>query len=66
MNNINDQYITLTYDNFSRETQKLLNDIKNESDEKKNKQNHKELNILHNIELNLLKLRSLKNKNKNF
>jgi hypothetical protein len=60
MNNINDQYLVNTYENFSRETQKLLNDIKNEKDEDKTKQLHKELNLIHNIELNLLKLKSLK------
>jgi len=60
MNNINDQYLVNTYENFSRETQKLLNDIKNEKDEDKTKQLHKEINLIHNIELNLLKLKSLK------
>lgn len=60
MNNINDQYLTTVFDNFSRESQRILNEVKNEKDEDKTKQLHKELNLLHNIELNLLKLKSLK------
>ncbi len=60
MNNITDQYLVNVYENFSRETQKLLNDAKNEQDEDKSKQLHKEINLIHNIELNLLKLKSLK------
>ena len=60
MNNINDQYLINTYETFSRETQKLLNDAKNEKDEDKTKQLLKEINVIHSIELNLLKLKSLK------
>lgn len=66
---ITEQYLNVSYDNFSKETQKLLNDIKNCSDEKKIKQYHKELQVIHNIELNILKLRTLRKsfeeKNKN-
>jgi hypothetical protein len=57
---ITEQYLNNTYDNFSRETQKLLNDIKSGSEEKKIKHIHKELNVIHNIEINILKLRTLK------
>ena len=60
MNSITEQYLLNTYDNFSRETQKLLNDVKNEKDDDVVKKLHKELNLLHNIELNLLKLKSVK------
>ena len=60
MNNINDQYLINTYETFSRETQKLLNDAKNEKDDNTSKQLLKEINVIHNIELNLLKLKSLK------
>lgn len=66
---ITEQYLNVSYDNFSKETQKLLNDIKNSSDEKKIKQYHKEIQVIHNIELNILKLRTLRKsfeeKNKN-
>jgi hypothetical protein len=60
MNSINEQYLLTTYENFSRQTQKLLNDVKNEKNDDVAKILHKELNLLHNIELNLLKLKSLK------
>jgi hypothetical protein len=61
-NDINDNYLTLSYENFAKETQNLLNLVKNEKDEKKNKELHKQINIIHNIELSLLKLRTLRNK----
>lgn len=60
MNNISDQFLINTYETFSRETQKLLNDVKNEHDEDQSKKLHKELNLLHNIEVNLLKLKSVR------
>ena len=57
---ITEQYLNTSYDNFSRETQRLLNDIKSGSEEKKIKHLHKELQVIHNIELNILKLRTLR------
>lgn len=57
---INEQYLTTVFHNFSNETQRLLNDVKNEQDEDKNKKLHKELNLLHNIEVNLLKLKTVR------
>jgi hypothetical protein len=42
-NDINDNYLTLSYENFAKETQNLLNLVKNEKDEKKNKELHKHL-----------------------
>lgn len=57
---ITEQYLNTAYDNFSRETQRLLNDIKSGSEEKKIKHLHKELQVIHNIELNILKLRTLR------
>lgn len=57
---ITENFLNNSYDNFSRESQRILNEIKTGSDEKKNKHLHKELQIIHNIEINLLKLRGLK------
>jgi hypothetical protein len=48
------------YDNFSTETQRLLNLIKNEKDDNTSKQLIKEINLIQSIELKLLKLKSLK------
>ena len=60
---ITEQYLNQIYDNFSREQQKIMNDFKTSSDDSKIKRLHKEINIIHNIELNILKLKSLKKKN---
>jgi hypothetical protein len=59
-NDITEQYLNNTYDNFSREQQKILNDLKTSSEEKKVKHLQKEINIIHSIEINLLKLKSLR------
>jgi len=59
-NDITEQYLNNTYDNFSREQQKLLNDLKTSSEEKKIKHLQKEINIIHSIEINILKLKSLR------
>ena len=60
---ITEQYLNTSYDNFSREQQKLLNDLKTETDDKKTKNLHKQINIIHSIQLNMLKLKSIKNIN---
>lgn len=57
---ITEQYLNTSYDNFSRESHRILNDIKTGSEEKKIKHLHRELQVIHNIELNLLKLRTLR------
>jgi hypothetical protein len=57
---ITEQYLNTTYDNFARETQRIMSDIKSGSEEKKVKHLHKELNIIHTIELNILKLKTLR------
>lgn len=68
-NDITEHYLNNTYDNFSREQQKLLNELKSSSDVKKSKQVEKEINVIHSIEINILKLKSLRknyeDKNKN-
>lgn len=48
------------YDNFSKEQQKLMNDLRCSTDDNTSKHLQKEINIIHSIELNLLKLKSLK------
>jgi hypothetical protein len=48
------------YDNFVKEQQKLMNDLKNCTDDNTSKHLHKEINIIHSIEIHLLKLKSLK------
>ena len=60
MSDITEQQLNNLYDTFSRETQRIMNEIKNGTDNNKSKQLHKELNIIHNIELNILKLKTLR------
>ena len=56
---INDQYLDRVYDDFTREQQKIMNELKTNNDNSK----IKEINIIHTIELNILKLKNLRKKN---
>ena len=60
MSDITEQYLNMSYDNFSRENQKLLNDLKTSTEERKIKHLQKEINIIHCIEVNLLKFKNLR------
>lgn len=57
---ITENTLITIYDSFIKEQQRLMNDLKNCTDENTAKHLHKEINIIHSIELNLLKLKSLK------
>ena len=57
---ITENNLMVIYDNFSKEQQKLMNDLKNCTDDNTSKHLQKEINLIHSIELNLLKLKSLK------
>jgi len=57
---ISEQSLNMIYDTFSREKQRLLNEIKTAEDGKKNKHLHKEIQVIHNLEINVLKLRVLR------
>lgn len=57
---ITENTLITIYDNFLKEQQKLMNDLKNCIDDNTSKFLHKQINIIHSIELNLLKLKSLK------
>jgi len=56
---INEQYLDKIYDDFTREQQKIMNELKTNNDNSK----IKEINIIHTIELNILKLKNLRKKN---
>jgi len=51
-------YLNNTYENFTRESQKILNEIKNNNDEKKIKYLHKQYQLLRSIEINILKFKT--------
>lgn len=57
---ISEQSLNMIYDTFSREKQRLLNEIKTGEEEKKNKHLHKEIQVIHNLEINVLRLRVLR------
>jgi len=61
---ITDQYLTTTYDNFTREQQNILMKLKTSTDEKETKELTKQINCIHILQVNLLKLKSLKNQKK--
>ena len=66
---ITENNLMVIYDNFTKEQQKLMNELKGCTDESTSKHLQKEINIIHSIELNILRLKSLKKlydeKNKN-
>lgn len=57
---INDQYLKDTYDNFSRELQKISNEILTANDEKKINHLHKQSQLLRSIQTNILKLKTIR------
>jgi hypothetical protein len=57
---INENSLIVIYDTFYKEQQYLMNQLKNSIEDKTIKQLNKEINICHTIQLNLLKLKSLK------
>ena len=61
---ITDQYLTITYDNFTREQQNILMKLKTSTDEKEIKELTKQINCIHILQVNILKLKSLKNQKK--
>lgn len=61
---ITEQFLNKTYDDFQKEQQRILNDIKSGCDDDKNNFNEKQFNIINSLLLNILKLRNLKKKQK--
>lgn len=61
---ITEQFLNKTYDDFSKEQQRILNDIKSGCDDDKINYNEKQFNIINSLLLNILKLRNLKKKQK--
>lgn len=57
---MNEQFFNSTIETISKESNKILNDLKNSSDHKSYKQLEKYSNLLRSIETNLIKLKTLK------
>ncbi len=60
MSNITEQNLLTTYETLTREQQRLLNELKITTNDKKIKHLQKEINTVHTLELTLLKLINLK------
>ena len=62
-NQITDQYINTIYENLQREQFTLLNDVKTGCDADREKSVTKQLSLINTINVSLMKLRNLRNKN---
>jgi hypothetical protein len=59
---ITDQYLDKVYDDFQKEQQKLIQDIKSGCDSVKEVENQKQFTILNTLMINVLRLRNLRKK----
>jgi hypothetical protein len=59
---ITDQYLDKVYDDFQKEQQKLIQDIKSGCDDIKDSENQKQFSILNTLMINVLRLRNLRKK----
>jgi hypothetical protein len=60
---ITEQYLDKLYDDLSKESSRILNDIKTDrNDTKKEVYQHQQFNIINTLMINSLKLRNLKKK----
>tara|TARA_R100001224_G_C4005115_1_gene144203 strand:+ start:449 stop:670 length:222 start_codon:yes stop_codon:yes gene_type:complete len=63
-NDFNESFLNSSYDKFSTEQTRLMNELKNETEEIKSfeKLYQQQVHILHRIQLDTIKLRNLRNK----
>jgi len=62
---ITEQYLDKLYDDLSKESTRILNDIKTDRGDSKEVHQHQQFNIINSLMINALKLRNLKKKIKN-
>jgi hypothetical protein len=62
MNDITTQYLDKVYEDFQKEQQRLLQDIKTGCDTIKEVDNQKQFTLLNNLMINVLRLRNLRKK----
>lgn len=62
MNDITDQYLDKIYDDFQKEQQSLIRDIKTGCDNIKETELQKQFTLLNNLMMNILRLRNLRKK----
>jgi hypothetical protein len=59
---ITDQYLDKVYDDFQKEQQKLIQDIKSGCEDIKEVENQKQFSLLNTLMINVLRLRNLRKK----
>lgn len=59
---LTEQYLINIYNTFTSDKDRILNELKNDLEEKEIKQLYKEINMIHSIGLNILKLNSSRKK----
>jgi len=59
---ITEQYLDKLYDDLSKESSRILNDIKTDKNDSKEVYQHQQFNIINSLMINALKLRNLKKK----
>jgi len=62
---ITEQFLDKLYDDLSKESSCILNDIKTDKNDSKEVYQHQQFNIINSLMINALKLRNLKKKIKN-
>ena len=62
---ITEQFLDKLYDDLSKEQSRILNDIKTDRSNTKEKDQYQQLNVINSLMINSLKLRNLKKKLKN-
>jgi len=62
---ITEQFLDKLYDDLSKESSRILNDIKTDKNDSKEVHQHQQFNIINSLMINALKLRNLKKKIKN-
>jgi hypothetical protein len=58
-NELNEQYLNRSYDDFQKEQMKLLNDFKNDT-QAEDKDIQKQITLLNTITINILRFRNLR------
>lgn len=59
-NEINEQYLNRSYDEYQKEQMKLMNDLKNDTQLEDSKDIQKQLSLLNTITINILRFRNLR------
>jgi len=59
---ITEQFLDKLYDDLSKESSRILNDIKTDKNDSKEVYQHQQFNIINSLMINALKLRNLKKK----